>query len=162
TDRSGQTWTADNYFEGGAPIESPSQFFARAFDPKLFQTARLGDFSYHIPLAKGIYELRLHFVETVFGPGTAAGGGEYSRTFDLLANGRPLLTGVDIYSDANGSNIADTRVFKDISPGADGLLHLEFHSKRAAALVNGIELAPAEPHRLNPLRLVAQENFLTD
>jgi hypothetical protein len=128
----------------------------------LFQNARQGDFTYRIPLAKGVYELRLHFVETVYGPATVAGGGEYSRTFDVTANGRPILTRFDIYSDANGTNVADTRVFKDISPGDDGVLNLEFHSQRAPALVNGIELIPAEEHRLNPLRIVAQENFLTD
>jgi len=162
TDRSGQTWGADNYFEGGASTETPAPFFARTFDPKLFQNARVGDFSYHIPLAKGTYELHLDFVETVYGPGTPAGGGEYSRTFDVLANGKPLLTRFDIYSDANGTNIADTRVFKDITPGPDGVLRLEFHSQRAPATLSGIELIPAEPHRLNPLRIVAQENFLTD
>jgi hypothetical protein len=162
TDRSGQTWSADNYFEGGAAVETPAPFLARAFDPKLFQNARQGDFTYRIPLTKGIYELRLHFVETVYGPATVAGGGEYSRTFDVVANGRPILTRFDIYSDANGTNVADTRVFKDISPGSDGFLNLEFHSQRAPALVNGIELIPAEEHLLNPLRIVAQENFLTD
>ncbi len=162
TDRSGQTWSADSYFDGGTTVETQAPYFVRAFDPKLFQNARQGDFSYHIPLAKGVYELRLHFVETVYGPSTPAGGGEYSRTFDIVANNRPLLTGFDIYSDADGTNVADTRVFKDISPGQDGMLHLDFHSQRAPSRVNGIELIPAEPHRLNTLRMVAQENFLTD
>ncbi len=162
TDRSGQIWAADRYYEGGTPFDSPRQLVARAFDPKLFQSGRSGDFSYHIPLPKGIYELRLGFVETVYGPGTIALGGEYSRTFDVKANGRPLLTEFDIYSDANGTNIADLRAFKDISPGPDGFIHLEFRGHRAPALVNLIEVVPAQLHRLNPIRIVAQENFVTE
>jgi hypothetical protein len=162
TDRSGQTWAADRYFEGGNSFDSPRQFVARASDPKLFQSGRDGDFSYHIPLAKGVYQLRLGFVETAYGPSTPAGGGEYSRTFDVKANGRLLLKEFDIYSDANGTNVADVRVFKDISPGADGVVLLEFHSGRAPALVNFIELVPSQPHRLNPIRIVAQDNFVTE
>jgi hypothetical protein len=162
TDRSGQTWAADRYFEGGTPFDSPRQFVARAFDPKLFQSGRTGEFSYHIPLAKGVYQLRLGFVETIYGPSTPAGGGEYSRTFDVKANGRPLLTDFDIYSDANGTNVADVRVFKDIVPSPDGILHLEFRAWRAPALINFIELVPAQPHRLNPIRIVAQDNFVTE
>ena len=162
TDRSGQVWGADRNFEGGEPFDSPRQFIARAFDSKLFQSGRTGNFSYHIPLAKGVYELHLGFVETVFGPSTPAGGGEYSRTFDVTANGRLLLREFDIYSDANGTGVADLRSFKDISAGPDGYLHLEFKSGRAAGLVNFIEVVPAQPHRLNPIRIVAQENFLTE
>lgn len=161
TDRSGQSWAADEYFEGGTAFDSTRQFIARAEDPRLFQNGRSGDFKYRIPLPQGNYELRLGFVETSFGPGTSAGGGEYSRTFDVKANGRTLLDDFDIYSDANGSNIADTRVFKDIAPASDGFLHLEFHSRRGPALVNVIELSAAPPHRLNPIHIVAQENFVT-
>jgi hypothetical protein len=161
TDRSGQTWAADRYFEGGKTFDAPRQAILRAFDPKLFQKGRTGDFSYHIPLVKGVYELRLGFVETAFGPGTAAGNGEYARAFDIKANGKTLLSEFDIYSDAAGNFVADTRVFKDISPGPDGFLHLEFQGKRSVPLINTIELVPAQPHRLNPIRLVAQENFIT-
>lgn len=161
TDRSGKIWAADRYFEGGESFDSPRQYVARAIDARLFQNGRTGDFRYHIPLPQGNYELRLGFVETTYGPATAAGGGEYSRTFDVKANGRILLDDFDIYSDANGTNIADTRVFKDISPGPDGILHLEFHSRRGPAVINTIELTPAPHHRLNPIRIVAQENFVT-
>jgi hypothetical protein len=161
TDRGGRTWAADHYFEGGTPFDSPRQYFARTFDPKLFQSGRLGDFSYHIPLTKGNYELHLGFIETTYGPGMPSGGGEYSRTFDVKVNGRLVLEDFDVYSDANGTNIADIRVFKDISPARDGMLHLEFHGRRAPALVNTIEVVPAAPRRLNPIRLVAQENFVT-
>jgi hypothetical protein len=161
TDRYGQTWGADRYFDGGEAFDSPRQFVFRALDPKLFQRGRSGSFSYNIPVGKGVYELRLGFIETTYGPSTPAGSGEYARTFDVRANGRVLLDDFDIYSDANGTNTADTRVFKDILPAADGMVHLEFRARRGPAVVNTIELLPAQPHRLNPIRIVAQENFVT-
>jgi hypothetical protein len=106
--------------------------------------------------------LHLYFVEGAFGPAMPSGGGENSRLFEVLANGTPLLNRFDIYSDAGGSNIADVRAFKDISPGPDQILTLTFRSQTALALVNAIELTPAVPHRLNPIRLVTQDSFYTD
>jgi len=140
----------------------PRQFIARAYDPKIFQAGRTGNFTYKIPLAAGVYELHLSFIEGTYGPALPAGGGENSRLFDVLANGKPLLSRFDIYSDAGGSNIADVRVFKDISPGPGQVLTLAFQSSNGVALVNAIELTPAIPHRLNPIRIVAQEGFYTD
>jgi Malectin domain len=110
----------------------------------------------------GVYELHLYFIESTFGPAMPAGGGEISRLFEVRANGQPLLSRFDIYSDAGGSNIADVRVFKDISPGPDQVLTLTFQGQTGLALVNAIELIPASPHRLNPIRIVAQEGFYTD
>jgi hypothetical protein len=160
--RPGQQWLADQYYEGGELIELPRQHIARAFDPQLFQYARSGDFAYHIPLAAGTYELHLHFVETTYGPGAPGGAGEYSRVFDVHANGRPILRNFDILSDAGGPFIADERVFRDIAPDADGMLHLKFASKRERARVSAIEIVPAEPHRLNPIRIYFRESGHTD
>ena len=160
--RPGQQWLADQYYEGGELIELPRQHIARAFDAQLFQYARSGDFSYHIPLAAGTYELHLHCVETTYGPGAPGGAGEYSRVFDVYANGRPILRNFDIVSDAGGPFIADERVFKDIAPDTDGMLHLRFASKRERARVSAIEIVTAEPHRLNPIRIYFRESAHTD
>ncbi len=160
--RPGQQWLADQHYEGGELIELPRQHIARAFDPQLFQYARSGDFSYHIPLAAGTYELHLHFVETTYGPGAPGGAGEYSRVFDVHANGRPILKNFDIVSDAGGPFIADERVFRDIAPDGDGMLHLRFASRRERARVSAIEIVPAEPHRLNPIRIYFRESAHTD
>ncbi len=162
TDRSGEVWDADRDYEGGTPFEVQRQFIARAYDPKLFQAGRSGNFTYKIPLAPGVYELHLYFNESTYGPGMPAGGGEISRIFEVRANDRPILPRFDIYADAGGSNIADVRVFKDISPGPGQILTLAFQGWTGVALVNAIELIPASAHRLNPIRLVAQEGFYTD
>lgn len=161
-DRLGRQWLADQYFEGGTAIEQPRRFIARAFDPKLFDSARAGDSSYHIPLAPGTYELHLYFVETVYGPGAPGGGGEISRLFDVFANNRPILSGFDILSNAGDPFVADVRVFKNISPAPDGKLHLRFQSRREQARVSAIEIVPARPNLLNPVRLYFDDSPYTD
>ncbi len=160
TDPWGRIWAADRYFERGDSVQSPRHFLARSSDPSLYQGARTGDFSYDIPLPRGVYELHLYFVETEFVP--AAGGGENSRVFQVAANGRRILSDFDIISDAGGAEIADERVFKDISPASDGLLHLRFMSVRSHATVSAIEVEPAWPHKLNSLRMLAQETSYKD
>ena len=102
-------------------------------------------FLYRIPLRPGVYQLHLYFAETNLGPGTSAGGGENSRVFHVDANGKRILSAFDIIADAGGPGIADERVFRDISPGPDGLLQLRFISNRSQATVSAIELEPAWP-----------------
>jgi hypothetical protein len=162
-DHHGHTWLPDRYFEGGGQPRTPfRQFIARTSDPILYQNGRIGLTAYNIPLKAGIYEMRLHFVEPVYGPGLETGGGENSRAFDILLNGKLLIDGLDIVSDAGGALIADVRVFKDIQPGSDGILRLGFHARREQPIISAIEIEPAEPHKLNPIRIVTQPNSVTD
>jgi hypothetical protein len=162
-DRRGNVWMADRYYVGGGTLGAPyRQFIARTSDPVLYQGGRAGMSAYNIPLKPGNYELRLHFAENVYGPGLETGGGENSRVSDISANEQTLLRSFDIVSDAGGPQIADVRVFKDIHPGRDGYLHVTFHPERALALINAIEVVPAQPHTLNPIRIVTQSNPVTD
>ena len=162
-DHHGHTWLPDRYFEGGGQPKMPfRQFIARTSDPLLYQNGRIGLTGYNIPLKPGTYEMKLHFVEPIYGPGLETGGGENSRAFDLLLNGKLLIDGLDIVSDAGGPLIADVRVFKDIHPGPDGILRLGFHARREQPIVSAIEIEPAEPHKLNPIRIVTQPNSATD
>ena len=163
TDRLGQIWGHDEYFEGGDAIEIPGRsYIAGAFDARLYQSARTGTFRYRVPLPAGTYEMRLYFIEPVFGPENDQGG-EGNRLFTLSINGQKVLDRFDIVSDADGSWTADVRVFKDVSPGPDGHVLLDFESgKDGLALVNAIEFQPARQHILNPVRLLPQDNFYTD
>jgi len=162
-DHRGHTWLSDRFYEGGGQPGAPfRQFIARTCDPLLYQNGRIGVTAYDIPLQSGVYEMKLHFVEPVYGPGRETGGGENSRVFDILLNGKMLVDGFDIVSDAGGPNIADVRVFKDIQPGPDGHLRLGFHAKREQPLISALELEPAPPHRINPIRIVTQGNSVTD
>jgi hypothetical protein len=162
-DHHGRTWQADKFFEGGGRPGIPiRQFIARTSDPLLYQGGRIGLTGYNLPLKPGAYEMKLHFVEPVYGPGLETGGGENSRVFDILLNGKMLLSDFDIVSDAGGPLVADVRVFKDVHPGPDGYVRLAFHAKREQPLINAIEIEPAKPHRINPVRIVTQGNTVTD
>lgn len=161
-DRSGLVWQPDQYFEGGTVESRPLRYVARAPETFLFQNARLGEFSYAIPLDPGVYEMRLYFAETFFGPELVAGGGEASRFFSIEMNGAPLLWDFDPYSDAGGSNTAHVRAFKDVVPGPDGLLRLSFLRLRDSPFINAIEIVPGTPGKLLPVRIVAQEQSFTD
>jgi hypothetical protein len=105
--------------------------------------------------------LRLHFAETTYSPASSLGGGENSRVFDVQLNGSPLLKQFDIVSDA-GANTADIRVFRGISPNKDGYVQLDFAGSLGLPILNGIEILPGLPHRLRPVRMVAQNSFFVD
>lgn len=161
-DRGGNVWLGDRYYSGGEVATEPEQFLARAPDVGLYQNFRFGDFSYNIPLRPGNYELHLYFLETHYGPGSLSGRGETSRLFDVLLGGKPLLHIFDIIKDAGGNNIADERVFKDVSPAADGHLHLSFRRLVDSAVLNALALEPAPPGKINPIRILTQDNSYTD
>jgi hypothetical protein len=162
-DRRGKVWQGDRYFNGGDGFTSSLQTITRTLDPTIFQQYRAGDFSYDIPLKKGVYEMRLYFAETEFGPTTIAGGGESSRMFNVDMNGQPLLVDLDIYRDAGGNNVAYERVFKDVVPASDGRLHLRFRpGSREKPTLNALEIVPGIPGKLHPIRLVAQDDSYTD
>ncbi|MGH9351585.1 MAG: malectin domain-containing carbohydrate-binding protein [Terriglobia bacterium] len=161
-DRRGEIWGPDRYYSGGYAIVEPQVFIARAADPILFETSREGEFSYDIPLKPGTYELRLYFVETYYGPGTHAGGGETSRLFAINLNGKHLLTDFDIYSDAGGNDIGDVRVFRDVSPAADGKLHLSFVKALDIPVLNALEIIPTPQGIVPPIRIICQQNSYTD
>ncbi len=161
-DRSGKVWDGDRYFKGGTALSITRQFIARTLDAGLFQSSRSGDFTYDIPRKPGVYELHLYFVETFFGPGTINGGGEASRIFTVNINGKPLLPSFDLIRDTGANFTADERIFRDVTPAADGYLHLEFTRFRDEPIVTAIELVPGVPGKALPVRIIAQDNSYTD
>jgi hypothetical protein len=160
-DREGQEWGPDAYFQGGTAVDVPAQPIYRTRDAVLFQGMRTGEFSYKIPLKPGPYELHLYFVDTAFTPGISLEGGENTRFFDVELNGRPLLRNLDIIASA-GPNTAFERVFKDVQPDKDGFLHLGFHKVVRTPLLNALEILPAVPHRMRPVRIFTQDSGFTD
>ncbi len=154
-DSAGAVWQSDQFFENGGTWKRPSGSIARTSDPMLFEHWRNGDFSYQIPLRPGIYELHLYFI-------SADPNASTPPTFSVVVNGNVLLSAFDISSDAMGPNIADERVFRDISPAADGFLHLAFESERSTAALNAIEILPGLPHQQLPIRVVMQPTSFTD
>jgi hypothetical protein len=127
-------------------------------DPEFYRSSRQGEFRYDIPLRKGVYELRLHFAETTYGPESTGTGGEGNRIMSVRANGATLLSGFDIAADAGASRTADVKVFPNIEPAADGKLHLEFRGEGGAqAELSAIEITPGVRGQLKPVRLLARQ-----
>jgi Malectin domain len=157
-DRSGKQWNPDAWYRGGTPSQSSSPHMWRTQDPTIYRISRQGDFAYKIPVSPGIYELRLHFAETFYGPEESGGGGEGSRIMSVTLNGRPVLSDFDVVCDAGGSRTADVKVFTDVVPAEDGQLHLSFSSaKGGRGMVSAIEILPGMRGQMRPVRVVARD-----
>ena len=118
----------------------------------LFNHGHNGDFSYDIPLASGVYELHLYF----------ATEGRDLSTFSVVTNGNHILRSFDINGDAGGPNLADERIFRDVSPDKDGLLHLDFEAEQGMPILNALALLPGIPHKQAPIHIVTQPTSVTD
>lgn len=154
-DSAGRFWQADQYFHYGGMSEQPDRIALQTSDPMLFKHRRNGDFFYDIPLRPGLYELHLYFIP-------ADPLSIELSTFAVDVNGDKILPEFDVRSDAMGANNADERVFRDVSPAGNGILHLGFTSELAPATLNAIEILPGTPHMQLPIRIVAQPRTLTD
>jgi hypothetical protein len=155
-DRSGRTWGADRYASGGNVVFRPSERIARTLDPDIYRHSRVGDFQYDIPLKSGSYEVHLHFAETGLADFISAeSSGEGQRLLRIVVNGKPVLNAFDVVADADGSNVADERVLRNISPAEDGKLHLSFSAIRGSAMLSGIEVLPAAAGEVRPIRIRA-------
>lgn len=158
-DHAGKLWSADRGYSGGTAVKSTVQNIWRTQDPWFYRTSRQGEFRYDIPLNPGIYELRLHFAETTFGPESSGSGGEGSRIMTVRANAKTLLDHFDVVTDAGAARTADVKVFPDIAPAADGLLHLEFSGEDGKqATLSAIEILPGARHRMRPVRLLTRQS----
>lgn len=151
-DSTGMRWGPDQYFHLGGTVHRSEGSVERTSDPELFNHGRNGYFSYDIPLAPGSYELHLYF----------ATEGRDLSAFSVVANGNPILQGFDINGDAGGPDLADERIFRDISPDKDGVLHLYFQAGQGMPVVNAIALLPGIPHKQAPIRIVTQPISVTD
>jgi hypothetical protein len=154
TDSAGRIWSPDQYFAGGGSWQRAPAFIARTSDQFLFEHSRTGDFNYNIPLKPGSYELHLFF-------STPARANE-STSFNVFVNAKSLMVGFDINLDALGENIADQRVFRDISPDKDGFVRLGFTGATGPPTLNAIEILPGVPRAQLPIRLIMQTTPMID
>jgi hypothetical protein len=161
TDRLGKVWQSDRYFQGGHVFETPDHPILGTREPHIYQSRREGAFGYDIPLPAGFYELRLHFAETLYGENNVAGGGESSRVFNVYINGTEALHEFDVINEA-GASTADVRAFKDITPAADGKLHLRFEPFTNPPQLSAIEITPGTQGRLRPIRMTTLDRPYTD
>jgi len=155
TDSAGAVWNPDQYFAGGGSWQRGQEFLSRTSDAFIFEHSRTGDFSYRIPLKPGVYELHLFF-------STPVRSSEAISSFNGWINDQQVFIGFDINTDAMGENIADERVFRDISPDKDGVLRMGFAGGTGAPALNAIEVLSGTPDAQLPIRLVMQTTPFTD
>jgi hypothetical protein len=142
TDIDGRTWASDQYYFGGT-LAFRNEPVVNARDRSLYRGERYGNFSYHIPLERGKYRLKLHFAETWFGTPDSNEPALGSRRFDVYANGASLLRDFEIAKEA-GVNHEIIKVFENLQPNAQGALWLEFVPIENYAEVNAIEVEQME------------------
>jgi hypothetical protein len=134
TDHLGRVWAMDEAFTGGdtavagKPIQAPQ-------DPGLYTSERWGaDFSYRFPVPPGKYRVTLRFAEAY-----VKKNGE--RVFSVQINGKKALEHFDILKEAGAIYTGIDKTFKDIQPGADGLIQIRFIAEAQNAKVCAIEIA---------------------
>jgi hypothetical protein len=145
-------WKADQYFYGGGTWRRVPPTISGTSIPFLFEYQRTGDFEYRIPLKPGVYELHLFFCHD----------SDNLTTFSVAINGNSVLQGFDVNADALGDDVADERVFRDISPDKDGFFRIRFSGEIGGRTLNAIEIQPGIPHKQLPIRLLMQYTAFTD
>ena len=140
-DASGTSWSASAGFTGGwNSSTSASTEISGTSDDALYRTERYGMSRFSRAVANGTYDVTLRMAENYW---SAAG----KRVFDVTAEGKPALAGIDIFA-AVGKNVAYDRTFR--TTVSDGQLDLGFaaranYAKVGAVAITPVATAPARP-----------------
>ena len=154
-DAQGNLFLADRYFSGGSRESSTNDdiFIVGTgtnatndsdVDDILYQTERFDtDLSYEIPVANGIYDVRLHFAEIFF-------TSENLRVFDVSIEGVNVLDDFDVFGTrfnafTQGHDASLPLDFAEIEV-TDGFLSLNLNSQGADGInnakISAIEVLP--------------------
>ncbi|MDZ3837786.1 MAG: cadherin domain-containing protein, partial [Rhodospirillales bacterium] len=133
-DAQGRRWTADTGFAGGGIVDRGAIEIAGTTNDRLYQTERWGMTGYSLPVSPGLYTVKLHFAETY---ATAPG----ARIFSVDVEGQKL-TDIDLVA-AAGARTAMVRSVPNVAV-SDGKLDIGFTAKAGAAVINAIEVEPAQ------------------
>lgn len=151
-DRGGFTWERDRFCNGGNSFSVTGHAIQGTEDGQLFTTGRRGAFHCSYPVSPGMYEVHLLFAET-------SGILENSRSVTFSINGGPT-NNLDVVDDAGGNDAATTKVFLDVSPESDGMIHLDFSTPES--FLNAVEILPGTPQRMLPIRIIAGPSLYGD
>ncbi|MEI9887677.1 MAG: glycoside hydrolase family 2 TIM barrel-domain containing protein [Rhizomicrobium sp.] len=139
--KDGSRYGSDLYFDGGEGrgINPPDtaakdRIAATAADPPLYDSFREGDFSYRIPVRGGRYRIVARFVEP------SADAAE-QRAFDVIVNGKTVLSGFDVFAAAGGRLKGVDRTFD--ATAVDGRIELRFRPLRGKAIVSALAVTGA-------------------
>ena len=138
----GNTWSEDQYFNGGKIFTTRSSI-ANTTNDQLYQTERyrtIGNMTYEIPVANGEHSVNLHFAEIFFGlPGEGVSGGVGSRVFNVDIEGQEQLENYDIFVAAGGAATAIVESFTGINV-TDESLTITFTPITEFPKISGIEV----------------------
>ncbi|KAI4325691.1 hypothetical protein MLD38_031068 [Melastoma candidum] len=123
----------DVFYQGGEVLRTNEQIVDGGDYSSIYQSTRLGDFSYRIPdLPPGEYLVDLHFVEIIF-----TNGPKGMRVFNVFVQDEKVLSDFDIYGIV-GTNkpvqLADLRVVVL----EDGILSISLVGVTGSPLLGGI------------------------
>ena len=139
TDARGNAWQADVGFDGGYTFSTGSPITATAGDPRLYQTEHYtsGPLTYTFTnIPNGTYTITLYFAEIYSGcfyPGC--------RVFDVVVQGRTMLSNFDPYAAAGGGNIGIARSASAVV--TNGTLSIIFQAPWSQyPTISAIEITP--------------------
>lgn len=102
-------------------------------ESELFQTYRLGEFSEHLLLNNGTYDLTFHFAE----PDSVEVG---KRTFDIIAQGEPVMTSLDVRKLRDGNihaGLSHTVMGVIVDKGT---LQIDFSKQNGLPIVSALQV----------------------
>jgi hypothetical protein len=131
----------------------------RTQNSRLLRTSRQGQFRYAIPLKKGIYELHLHFAETVYGPESSGTGGEGSRIMTVRANGKDAADPLRYRGRCRAQAAPPmSKSSPELSRHPMGCCIWSFPaSDGKPAILSAIEILPGFRGHIRPVRLLARQ-----
>ena len=131
-DAAGNSWLADQYFTGGTTFATTGSI-GYSSDPVLYDDQRLGDFTYRVPAANGLYSVVLGYAELLE---TAAN----KRLFNVYINGTLVAGNYDIVARASAAKVmlnqgitVDNRV---------GYIEVKYVSVVGQAVLNALQVIP--------------------
>ncbi len=127
----GKVFQADSLFVGGG-TSSNFQPIANTTQDSVYQSQHTGAFSYHLPIAKGYYNVRLKFAELF-----KSSAGE--RVFDVEIENE-MIQDIDIFSRVGQRKSMDVVTRVEV---VDGVLNINFLRGRSGApQINAIVVTP--------------------
>ncbi|KAF8413547.1 hypothetical protein HHK36_001538 [Tetracentron sinense] len=147
----GVNYQEDSFFTGGEVMRTDARI-GDAEGPSLYQTARIGNFSYIFQsMEAGNYLVDLHLAEIVFTDGPPG-----MRVFDIFIQEEKVVSGIDIYAEV-GSNtplvLPDLRAFVN---GKEGL-SIRFEGIMGNPMVCGISIRKDSPAGFGEVELLEEK-----
>ncbi|XP_073039673.1 kinesin-like protein KIN-14Q [Primulina eburnea] len=132
----GVPFSEDRGFSGGVTIKTEDPIISDGKEcPGLYQTARLGNCSYHFEnLESGMYLVDLHFAELVFTAGPLG-----MRIFDIYLQEQKVISSLDIYASVGANKalvISDLKTYVD----RDNVLSIRFEGVNGSPIICGISI----------------------